>query len=212
VGGFLRGVFVFHPALWGRLCPRGSCGEYTKERDDCHAKHVPWRPGAGRRAAAAAERGESAVSYRRTVTVQRQAITKPTGTGGLGPLLNTAGPDKKKILTETAVRFAIVALVFAIQRKNGGGQLEAMDYALLVIYTGFFLWPLLHWRDTMEFHINGLRFKGEDYPFNGLREVTWRSWMAFGTTVRLDVGKETLNVTYVAEVKKLFNRCYTDLI
>ena len=33
-----------------------------------------------------------------------------------------------------------------------------------------------------------------------------------GTTVRLDVGKETLNVTYVAEVRKLFNRCYTDLI
>ena len=139
------------------------------------------------------------MSYRRTVTVQRQAITKPTGTGGLGPLLNTAGPDKKKILTETAIRFAIVALAFVVQRRNGGG-LEAMDHALLVIYAGFFLWPLLHWRDTMEFHINGLR------------EVTWRSWMAFGTTVRLDVGKETLNVTYVAEVKKIFNRCYTDLI
>lgn len=150
------------------------------------------------------------MSYRRTVTVQRQAITRPTGTGGLGPLLETAEADRKKIFTEGAIRFAIVALVFVLQHR-GGGALEAMDCALLVIYAGFFLWPALHWRDTMEFHINGLRFKGEDFPFNGLREVTWRSWMAFGTTVRLDVGKETLNVTYVSDVRRRFNRCYTDL-
>ena len=149
------------------------------------------------------------MSYRRSVAVQRQAITKPTGSGGLGPLLETAGPDRKKIFTETAVRFAVVALVFLLQHR-GGGDLESLDYALLVIYAGFFLWPLLHWRDTMEFHVNGLRFKGEDFPFNGLREVVWRSWMAFGTTVRLDVGKETLNVTYLEEVRKRFTRCYTD--
>ena len=147
---------------------------------------------------------------RRTVTIQRQAITRPTGSGGLGPLLETAGADQKKILTETAIRFVIAALVFFLQHR-GGGDPEAMDYALLVIYAGFFLWPLLHWRDAMEFHANGLRFQGEDFPFNGLREVAWRSWMAFGTTVRLDVGKESLNVTYVAEVRKIFNRCYTDL-
>lgn len=151
------------------------------------------------------------MSYRRTVTVQQQAITKPTGSGGLGPLLETAEADRKKICTEAAIRFAIAAFVFVVQHR-GGGRLEAMDYALLVIYAGFFLWPLLHWRDAMEFHVNGLRFKGEDYPFNGLPRVTWRSWMAFGTTVRLDVGKETLNVTYVEEVRKRFTRCYTDSI
>lgn len=152
------------------------------------------------------------MSYRRTVYTQQQAVTRPTGSGGLGPLLETAGPDKRKLFTDMAVRFAIAALVWVLQHR-GGGALEALDYALLVIYAGFVLWPMLHWRDTMEFHVNGLRFKGEDFPFNGLAQVTWKSWKVFFTdTVYLQIPGESLNVTFVEEVRKVFTRCYTDSI
>ena len=150
------------------------------------------------------------MSYRRTVYTQRQAITRPTGSGGLGPLLETAGPDRRKILSETAVRLAIVALVWFLQHRSGRA-LTAVDLALLVVYAGFLLWPLLHWRDALEFHVNGLRFKGEDYPFNGLAQVTWSSWKVFFTdAVRLQLQKESLNVTYIQEVQAIFTRCYTD--
>ena len=153
------------------------------------------------------------MSYRNTTYIQRQTVTKPTGTGGLGPLLATAGADQKKIFSDAAVRLVIAVLIWVLQHRNGSSMAAGMDLALLVIYAGFTLWPLLHLRDRLEFHANGLRFKGEEYAFNGPVQVTWRSWKVFFTdNIRLQVHNETLAVTYVEDVQGVFTRCYTDVV
>ena len=133
------------------------------------------------------------------------------GQAALGNFLLAAGPDKRRIALDMAVRLAIVAFAVALQIRNGTSyKWEWAGAILVLLYVIFVAWPLRHLRDHMEFYRNGILYRGKTYPVQEKTKVTWEGWNnSILTTTYLRLGGcRPINVTFIKDAKKLFNRAY----
>ena len=132
---------------------------------------------------------------------------------GLGKLLCTVGPDRRRIGLELLIRLAVsvFAMVLFVIQGTETGLLAATAAALAVVT----LWPLRHWRDGMELHEGGIVYRGRSYPLGANGKVTWvgaRIGFLPSTFLQTGGGKRRIDVSFMKDAEKLFARTYSSVI
>ena len=94
--------------------------------------------------------------------------------------------------------------------------LQGAEFLLLTgaVFSAYCLWPLLHMGDRMEFYQNGILYQGQFYPIGQRTRVVWtgsRFRMSFLPSTFLDISgcRERIDVSFMQEAQKLFNRAYS---
>ena len=132
---------------------------------------------------------------------------------GLGKLLCTVGPDRKRIGQEMLIRLAVCvfAMVLFVTQGTETGLLAATAAVLAVVT----LWPLRHWKDGMELHEDGIVYRGRGYPLGANGKVTWvgtRIGFLPSTFLQVSGAKRRIDVSFMKNAEKLFTRTYSSVI
>ena len=145
--------------------------------------------------------------------VRQTGTEDGSGSGGPGRLLDTVGPDRRRIGLEMLIRLAVsaFALALAVGQDTETGLL-AVTAAALAVAT---LWPLRHWRDGMELHEGGVVCRGVFYPVGPRGRATWvgtRLGFLPSTFLQLSGSKRRIDVSFMKDAEKLFARAYGNVI
>lgn len=143
---------------------------------------------------------------------QEQSVSKGGGSSSKwGRLLFTVETDRKRIGLEILIRAAVSVFAVFLTYSRGDGLM----IPTLVAFALFCAWPLLHMGDQMELYQNGISYKGELYAIGRNTRVVWENrrgcflpitWLNVGGTTR------RINVSFMKDAEKLFNRAYNNAI
>ena len=129
---------------------------------------------------------------------------------GRGSYLFAAEPDRRRIGLEMLIRLAVCGFAMVLF------VLQGAEFLLLTgaVFSAYCLWPLLHMGDRMEFYQNGILYQGQFYPIGQRTRVVWtgsRFRMSFLPSTFLDISgcRERIDVSFMQEAQKLFNRAYS---
>lgn len=144
--------------------------------------------------------------------VERQTASGKGGPSSKrGKLLYAVETDRKRIGLDILIRLAVSAFAVVVLWFRG----TAMMIAAAVALAGFCAWPLLHMGDRMELYENGILYLGQWYPVGAGTKITWVGGRGFLLpTTWLGVGgcRERINVSFMKDAEKLFNRAYNNAI
>lgn len=152
--------------------------------------------------------------YRRKTETTTYDLNVPTGASSLGRLLGEAGTDWTRIGLDVLIRAAIVALATFIFWRRGDLATSSpfVLAAVACIYAVLVLFPLRHCRDSIQFHENGIVYRGKSYLFQKPR-AEWSRVSGTGhflsvTYLYLDGMSNGINVSCVRDAQKIFTRLY----
>lgn len=138
----------------------------------------------------------------------------------LGTKLAEALPDKGKILLHTVCRTAI-AVVISLAGSGGIGGMGkwftslrgiVIFSILWIIFLAIGLYPLVHFKDSLEFYENGISYKGRRYLLSQLGSIRFRDFQyGLKTRCMMDTGVRTFDVTFLKQPKREFNRAYMNM-
>ena len=142
---------------------------------------------------------------------QQTASGKGSPTGKRGKLLYQVETDRKRIGLEILARLAGAVLAMLVAFSRGGPVMIATAAAFAI----FCAWPLLHMGDRMELYENGILYLGQWYPIGRQTRVDWvggRGFVLPTTWLGVSGCKERINVSFMKDAEKLFNRAYNNAI
>lgn len=151
--------------------------------------------------------------HRRTETTTYDLMV-PTGASSLGRLLDQAGTDWTRIGLDVLVRAAIVALATLILWRQGE-LTDSSPFVLVTvvcIYAVLVLFPLRHFRDSIQFYENGIVYRGKTYLFRSPK-AQWIRTSGTGhfltvTHLYLDGMPNQINVSAIKNAQETFTRLY----
>lgn len=129
------------------------------------------------------------------------------GAEARGSFLFAAETDRRRIGLDIAIRLAVCGFALALLLLRESEVLLPMGAVFLL----YILWPLLHMGDRMEFYRNGILCQGEFYPVGERTRISWMGVRrGFLPTTYLSIGgcKGRIDVSYMEDAQKLFNRAY----
>lgn len=135
----------------------------------------------------------------------------------LGAKLAEALPDKGKILLHTACRTALAIII----SLAGSGGIRGMGKwfasfrgiaifsVLWIAFLAVGLYPLVHFKDSLEFYENGISYKGRRYLLSQLGAISFRDY-SYGlkTSCMMDTDARVFDVTFLERPKRAFNKAY----
>lgn len=136
----------------------------------------------------------------------------------LGRKLTECHTDKGKIALRTGLHI-VFCILMDIMSLGGIGAIKnfgthppetslvIMDVVLTLIIG---LYPLIHLRDYLAFHENGIVFRKKTYLWSELGSVSWRdhTYGGFFHSTVMATHKKAFQVTYLKTPKKQYNRAY----
>lgn len=129
-----------------------------------------------------------------------------------GKLLYQVETDRKRIGLEILLRLAGAALGLFVALGKGNWTLLLATAAVSAIFCA---WPLLHMGDKMELYENGILYLGNWYPIGQRTRVDWvggRGFLLPTTWMGISNCPERINVSFMKDAEKLFNRAYGNAI
>lgn len=152
------------------------------------------------------------MGHRIETDMERQTAS---GKGGppekRGKLLLTVETDRKRVGLEILIRLVVCAFVTYLSRSRE----TAVLVATVVAFAVFCAWPLLHLRDRMELYGNGILCLGKWYPMGVNTKITWvggRGFFLPTTYLGVSGCRKRINVSFMKDAEKLFNRAYNNAI
>lgn len=139
------------------------------------------------------------------------ASGKGEPSGKRGKLLYKVETDRKRIGLEILLRLAAAALAMLAALGRG----TSLMIATAAVFAIFCAWPLLHMGDGMELYENGILHLGKWYPIGRQARVTWvggRGFLLPTTWLGVSGCKDRINVSFMKDAEKLFNRAYNNAI
>ncbi len=145
-------------------------------------------------------------------TEQQTLSPKGNAASKYGKLLYKVETDRKRIGLEILLRLAAAALAMFVALGKGDWTLLIATAIVLVIFCA---WPLLHMGDRMELYENGILHLGNWYPVGKQTRVDWvggRGFFLPTTWMGISNCPERINVSFMKDAEKLFNRAYGNTI
>ena len=142
--------------------------------------------------------------------VERQKVSKG-GDPARGKLLYTVETNRKRVGLEILIRVGATAIALVSVLAKGD---TTMLFAALVPFLIFDAWPLLHMGDSMELYENGILHVGKWYPVGPRTQVRWVGSRRglFLPNTWLGISGCRINVSFMKDAEKLFNRAYNNAI
>ena len=128
-----------------------------------------------------------------------------------GRLLYRVETDRRRIGLEILIRLAAAAFAMFAAWSRGAYTMIATAVAFAL----FCAWPLLHMGDRMELYENGILCLGKWYPVGANTPVSWTGGRGFflpTTWLGVSGFRERINVSFMKDAEKLFNRAYSNAI
>ena len=153
------------------------------------------------------------MAYRLHVEETTYTIQAPINAPSLGRRLGEAGLDVQRLALALFIRVVLLAVAAFVWWRSGDFEISSITgKAVIVICLIFFLYPLRHCKDSMQFYENGIVFNGRDYIFK-TNKATWSKssgtgYLLSGIRLHLVGMSDGANVSYIKDAQKLFTQFY----
>lgn len=143
---------------------------------------------------------------------EQTVSSKGSASSKYGKLLYKVETDRKRIGLEILIRLGASALGIIAALGRGSWPLLIATAAAFAIFCA---WPLLHMGDRMEIYENGILYLGNWHPIGQRTRVDWvggRGFFLPTTWLGISNCPERINVSFMKDAEKLFNRAYNNAI
>ena len=143
---------------------------------------------------------------------EQTVSSKGSASSKYGKLLFKVETDRKRIGLEILIRLGASAFAVFLMWYQGNTSLMLPTAAVLAILCA---WPLLHMGDKMDLYQNGIVYQGQLFRVGPQTRVTWENRRGFFLPITwLNVSNcpDRINVSFMKDAEKLFNRAYSNAI